>query len=132
MFDFARGTWDWARGDSTCLGNRHEISFSADQTQMLLTFEEPLDTASNDPVVRYSIIASGDAVHPELPFVIRASMEGESRTTDGGALVVWDLIMATPNRYHWHRTDWPNLGVTNAVVRCDGDQPLEQWKAPPQ
>jgi len=127
VFDLAVGTWDWAKGDSTCLGNKHRISFSADRREMLLTFEEPLDTTSNQRVVIYRILAAGSGIHPEIPFVIRAAMEGETRRTDAGDPVVWDLIMATPHRYHWHRTDWPNLGITGAILRCDGDRPLEQW-----
>lgn len=130
VMDLVVGTWDWARGDSTCLGNRHQISFSADGTEMRLTHDVPLDSTTNDRVTRYRILDSGAGVHPDLPFVIRAAMEGEDRRTEAGELVIWDLILATPNRYHWHRTDWPNLGVTNAIVRCDGRRPLEHWQAP--
>ena len=130
VFDLAVGTWDWAKGDSTCLGNKHRISFSPNRREILLTFEEPLDTTSNDRVFTYRILAAGSKIHRELPFVIRAAMEGETRKTDAGDLVVWDLILATPNRYHWHRTDWPNLGITGAIIRCEGNQPLEQWQSP--
>lgn len=130
VFDLAVGRWDWSHGDSTCLGNQHEISFSEDGSEMLLTFDRPLNDSSEDPVVRYRITGSGERIHENLRFVIRAEMDGESRTTDSGELVVWDLIMATPNRYHWHRTDWPQLGVTNAVVRCDGARPVEGWVPP--
>lgn len=128
MFDYAAGVWDTARGDSTCLENRHEISFSPDRSAMVLTFEGPLDSLSNDPNVRYRILAHGHGILDELPYVVRASMNGETRTTEAGELVIWDLVMATPNRYHWHRTDWPDLGVTNAVIRCAGRRPLEMWR----
>jgi hypothetical protein len=123
VFDLAVGTWDWAKGDSTCQGDRHGISFSPDRREMLLTFDESLDTASKQRVVTYRILAAGSKIHPEVPFVIRAAMEGETRRTDAGELVVWDLILATPNRYHWHRTDWPNLAITGAIIRCGGNQP---------
>jgi len=128
VYGLAEGTWDWAHGDSTCLGNRHTISFSPDHKDMLITFEQPADTASSQRVFRYRITAAGDGVLPDLPFVIRAKMEGEDRKTDSGETVVWDMIMASPNRYHWHRMDWPGVGVTGAVIRCDGTQPLEHWE----
>lgn len=130
VFDLAVGTWDGAKGDATCRGNKHRISFSSEPREMLLTFEEPLDTTSNERVFTYRIVAAGSKIHRETPFVIRGAMEGETRRTDAGKLVVWDLIMATPNRYHWHRTDWPNLGITGAFIRCDGNRPMEQWQRP--
>lgn len=131
VYGLAEGTWDYAHGDSTCLGNRHTISFSPDRKEMLLTFEQPADSATNQRVFRYRITAAGAGILADLPFVIRAKMEGETRKTNSGELVVWDLVMATPNRYHWHRTDSP--GVGGAIVRCDGTQPLEQWEPrPPQ
>jgi hypothetical protein len=130
VFDFAMGTWDWAKGETTCTGNKHRISFSKDRQEMLLTFEEPIDTATSQRIVVYRVVAAGSQLHPELPFVIRAAMEDETRTTAAGDTVVWDLIMATPNRYHWHRTDWPQMGITGAVVRCDENRPLEDWQMP--
>jgi len=131
VYGLAEGTWDFAHGDSTCLGNRHTISFSPDRKDMLLTFEQPVDSAASQRVFRYRITAAGSGILPDLPFVIRAKMEGETRKTDSGEPVVWDLVMATENRYHWHRTDWPGVGVTGAIVRCDGTQPLEHWEPRP-
>jgi hypothetical protein len=128
VFALAAGHWDRARGDSTCLGNTHTISFSADRQQMLLTFREPVDTATMQRVVRYRVLAAGPQLHRESPFAIRAAMENEERRTDAGELVVWDLIMASVNRYHWHRTDWQGLALTGAVVRCAGTTPLERWE----
>jgi hypothetical protein len=130
IFTLAMGTWDRARGDSTCMGNTHEISFSDDRQQMVLTFEEPIDT-TGQRVYRYEIRGVGPEVLPPLTHVIRAFMIGETRKTDAGELVVWDFVLATRNRYHWHRTDWPSLGITGAVVRCEGGRPLERWGPPP-
>jgi hypothetical protein len=130
IFRPVAGSGDWARGDSTCLGNTHTIAFGGQGREMVLTFREPIDSVSRQRVVRYKVLQAGSNVQPELPVVIRAAMEGETRRTESGVPVVWDLIMASPNRYHWHRTDWPNGGVTGAVIRCDGAKPLEQWQQP--
>jgi hypothetical protein len=122
----AAGTWDWHRGDSTCLGNRHTVRFSEDKRHMLLEFDAPIDTVTGRRITRYRMLSAGNRVIPGLPFVIRAEIEGETRRTDAGVPVVWDLILASLNRYHWHRTDWPDGGITNAVIRCDGRKPLEK------
>lgn len=129
-FAYAAGVWDWAHGDSTCLGNTHTLAFSPDRRAMTLTFKAPIDTATGQRVVTYDVLAVGRGIHPELPFAVRAAMAGETRRTDAGKLVVWELVLASPNRYHWRQTDWPTLGATNAIVRCEGTRPLEQW--PPQ
>jgi hypothetical protein len=127
VFDLAEGTWHWSVGEGTCQGNRHRIAFSDDRTQMMLIHDEPLDAASDERVTVYTILQSGAGLHPMTPYVIRAAMEGETRTTEAGESVVWDLVIATPDRYHWRRTDWPTNGLTGAIIRCDDRVPLEQW-----
>lgn len=130
VFSMAEGTWDVARGDSTCLGNTHAIGFAADRRQMTLTFRDPIDTVSGKRVARYDILQAGGNVLPGVPWVVRAAMEGENRRAPNGELVVWDLILATPNRYHWRRTDWRHGATTGAFIRCRGTLPLEQWRPP--
>jgi hypothetical protein len=44
----------------------------------------------------------------------------ESRGTDAGELVVWDLILVSRDTYRWRRLDWPASGRTRDVVRCRG------------
>jgi hypothetical protein len=127
VFSLAVGTWDWWRGDSTCLGNPHEVTFSSDRREMLLTFKAPIDTSTGKRVVRYRILEVGPHLFPEPAHVVRASMEGETRRTTGGDLVIWDLVLATPNRYHWHRTDWEAGAVTRPIVRCVDGRPVERY-----
>ena len=52
-------------------------------------------------------------------------MEGEKRLTKSDEVVIWDLVLATPNRYHWHRTDWETGAVTRPLVPCLNDRPVE-------
>lgn len=49
---------------------------------------------------------------------IRGFIRGETRRTPDGELVVWDLVLSSPNTYRWHRTDWPWDGYTKEVLRC--------------
>lgn len=136
VFDVVEGTWSWTNGDSTCLDQQHRIKFSRDRTVMFLEYAP--DSTGEATTYRYRVIDAGPGIHPGIPLVIRAELESETRTTATGEVVVWDLIVAASgNRYHWHRTDWPDLGLTNAIIRCDGDSPLEQWppgmpEAPPK
>lgn len=125
-FDIAEGTWHWAEGDQTCQGNRHRIAFDAERTRMMLIHDQPLG-AGGDSVTVYTVLRSGPGLSPFTPYVIRAAMEGETRTTESGESVVWDLVIATPDRYHWRRTDWPVDGLTAAIIRCDDRVPLERW-----
>ena len=127
-FTLLQGTWDFAHGDTTCKGNRHEITFSPDRQEMFLTFQTPFDTATGERVTRYKVVARGRDVHPHIPHILRTAMEGETRRTASGELVLWDILLVTPNRYHWHRTDWAPGGVTRPIIRCDGDRPLEESK----
>jgi hypothetical protein len=129
-FTYAAGNWDWYNGDSTCLGNTHTVGFSPDRRTMTITFKQPLDTATGRRVASYRVLAAGSGIVPEVPFAIRAAMDAETRRTAKGELVVWDLLLASPNRYHWHRTDWAGRAVTRAIIRCDGSRPLEQWHPP--
>jgi uncharacterized protein len=125
IFRTAAGTWDWSKGDSTCTtSRRHSISFSPDFREMRIRFAvaEP----GRDSVYRYRIFGVGDNVVAGWERVIRAAMEGETRTTANGALAVWDLVLMSPNRFHWHRTDWDQANLTDAVVRCQGSRPV--WK----
>lgn len=127
-FALAAGTWDWARGDSTCMGNTQYLAISPDRRTMSLAFKAPIESATGRRVVLYRILAAGNGILAQAPFVIRAAMDEETRRTDAGVLVQWDLVLVTRNRYHWHRSDWPNHGLTHALVRCDGTRPLEEWR----
>lgn len=52
------------------------------------------------------------------PSRLRGAIRGEKRLTDNGKPVVWDLVMFSPDEYHWQRTDWDPWGYTPAIVRC--------------
>jgi hypothetical protein len=113
IFSVLPGIWGWeADGAGTCSANPHAITFSNDRSVMFLrtakTFER--HTGAETSVVLYRILDSD----PHL----RLALDGETRTTPTGALVEWDLIMLSLDRYCWHRTDWPAGSCTAAIVRC--------------
>jgi hypothetical protein len=109
----AEGVWDWAGRDGTCRDNPHTISFSPDQRYMVLTFPHPIDSATGKREARYEI--RGQTRNSIRGFII-----DETRRTEGGELVVWDLVLTSPNSYRWHRTDWAAGSYTAEVIRCRG------------
>jgi hypothetical protein len=49
---------------------------------------------------------------------VRGRIRGETRRTDAGEPVVWDLVLTSRDEYRWHRTDWPPGSDTKSVRRC--------------
>jgi hypothetical protein len=80
---------------------------------MTITQDNPsIDSAGRDwTVTTYDIVAS-------TPSRVRGAIRGETRLTDGGRPVVWDLVVIDSNAYVWHRTDWPASGYTPRIIRC--------------
>jgi hypothetical protein len=54
----------------------------------------------------------------QTPGFLRMQVVGETRRTDGGELVVWDLRMRGRDEYCWRRTDLPYQGCTTPIQRC--------------
>lgn len=109
---FARvaGTWDWPGRPGSCRDEPHTLSFTPDGRFMLLTFAKPVDSTGTREV-RYAVRG-----HTERS--VRGAIVDETRRTDAGQLVVWDLVLVTPTSYRWHRTDWEEGAFTPEVVRC--------------
>ena len=113
-FAIAEGRWAWTTTDTGCANNWHRIAFSPDRKVMTITSSKPykLEDGTLDSVAVYDIQASG-------PGWIRGAIRGETRKTAHGRLVVWDLVLRSPDRYAWHRTDWFRGGYTREIARCD-------------
>jgi len=110
IFTLVEGTWDWTGRPGTCRDNPHRISFSGDRREMVLTFAQPFDSAG-------ARIATYD-VRDTTRHSIRGFMAGETRPATAGGLIVWDLVLTSPNSYRWRGTDWPKGSYTTEVVRC--------------
>jgi hypothetical protein len=113
VFSVAAGTWDWAGADSFCVADPHRIWFSPDHSIMYLADRRPWkDSAGTEHrVTEY-------AIQMHTPSTIRGAIRGETRLTDSGVPVVWDLVLTSEGSYRWHRTDWPRTGMTKQVLRC--------------
>ncbi len=47
-----------------------------------------------------------------------ALIVGETRLTDAGEPVVWDLVLKSEDSFCWDRTDWEQGGCTKNNARC--------------
>ncbi len=107
------GRWDWSNRAHPCGDSAHVIRFSPDRRTMTIAMppHPPHDSGWS---------ATYDLLSLE-PSRLRGAIRGEKRLTKGGKPVVWDLVMAGPNEYRWHRTDWPANSYTIGVLRCGAD-----------
>jgi len=110
------GTWGVPGSDVSCSRNPETIQFSDDGAWMLLTFREPIAApdGSQRRELRYRLrsIATDH---------VRLEMEGETRRTETGELVVWDLLQVAPEAHCWRRTDWKASACTPRRHRCGSD-----------
>lgn len=111
--DVLPGVWGWEAAPKRCQENPHYISFTAGGSRMEIRHPKGAVVGNQAPevVTVYRILAtSADALKMEII--------GETRKTERGDPVVWDLIVLSPDSYCWHRTDWPPQGCTGRVLRC--------------
>ena len=120
IFTMAAGTWDWttAPADSFCVAQRHTVAFSPDRRVMTITQSAPW-TASDGTVHQVAVydLSEHSGHH------VRGRIRDETRLTDAGAPVVWDLVLTSADSYQWHRTDWPAFANTPAIRRCPSGTP---------
>ena len=108
-----RGVWDWEEAPKRCQDNPHSISFTTGGSRMEVRHPKGAVVGSKAPevVTVYRVLAEG-------PRALRMEIVGETRRTERGDPVVWDLILLSDDSYCWRRTDWPPQGCTGRVLRC--------------
>jgi hypothetical protein len=117
IFATAAGTWDWttAPADSFCVAQRHTVAFSPDRRVMTITHW----TDSDGTVHQVSVYDLSEHSRHH----VRGRIRDETRLTDAGTPVVWDLVLTSADSYQWHRTDWPAFAYTPAIRRCPSYTP---------
>ena len=113
IFQVVTGKWAWTGPANPCDSDPHTIAFSSDRTEMLITHAQAFRGADGqfDSVTHYKILAHTRGW-------IRGAIPGETRLTDQGNPVIWDLVLRSPNTYAWHRTDWGWGESTRNIQRC--------------
>jgi len=113
VFNLVPGTWAWESHGIPCKGPTQRFEVAPDHKHMKIHHSEPIDgfDGKKTSVTNYVIEGSGDGVlHTYIP--------DETRKTDAGDPVKWDLIVVARNRVAWHRADWPEGGLTGMLRRC--------------
>jgi len=112
IFSKVVGTWEWADRVGTAESNPHTIKFVDENKAAVFSLANPIK--SQDGTTKrsytYKVLYSGE--HSITMF-----LDGETRKTDAGDLVIWVLMLKTPDVYCWRRTDWPPQGCTKEVRR---------------
>lgn len=114
IHDIVPGLWAWESREELCGGRTQRFVISPDRASMQIHHSEPIESATGDTtsVTDYVIEGSG-------PRVLHTYIPGETRLTDSGDPVKWDLVVIGRNRIAWHRADWPQGGYTGMLRRCE-------------
>ncbi|MBI4826317.1 MAG: hypothetical protein HY807_07845 [Nitrospirae bacterium] len=111
----AGGVWSRIEySDSDCNNNSHSIVFNSDKSEAAFIFQKPVYSAdANNLVDKYKIInINGDT--------LTMSLIGETRKDDSGNTAVWNLVFEEPDKYYWHRSDWPDNKKFSITKKCKG------------
>jgi hypothetical protein len=110
-YQLLAATWDWD-GESGRCDSPHRISF--DPSRKVMTIANVLPIVDSSGVPRqtsiYDIQEKGKG--------LRGRLRGETRTTESGQPVAWDLVIASRDSYVWARTDWKLGEHTREIERC--------------
>jgi hypothetical protein len=104
LLDEVVGTWDTV-GEKFCNGSgyTHKIELIENKTKVRFTFyiegEKFIQDISN--IYIYTVLEV-------LDDRIIMQVDGETRKTDSGELVIWEFIFEKDGEYSWRRTDWPS------------------------
>lgn len=107
------GKWDWEKSEPRCGDAAGTFSFSPDGHEVRVNVAAGADpgagAAGRDVV--YEVLADQGKT-------MRVRAVGETRRTDAGAPVEWDLVMLNPDAFCWRRADWPVGKCTQLLLRC--------------
>jgi hypothetical protein len=109
------GRWDWAETSPRCGDSAAELSFTDDGQGLRVRVATGvyIGTTLLGPEAKYTILA-------ESQDVLRMQLDGETRQTAAGTIVVWDVVLLDPDQFCWHRADWKSDVCTKPLLRCPG------------
>jgi hypothetical protein len=107
------GRWDWPEASPRCGDNTAELSFTDDGKSLRVRVATGvyIGTTPLGPEAKYTILT-------ESPTVLRMRLDGETRQTAAGTIVVWDAVLLDPDQFCWHRADWKSDVCTKPLLRC--------------
>lgn len=107
------GRWDWAEASPRCGDTAAELSLTddGDGLRVRVATGVYIGTILLGPEAKYTILA-------ESQEVLRVQLDGETRRTAAGAVVLWDVVLLDPDQFCWHRADWTSDVCTKPLRRC--------------
>lgn len=113
VHDIVEGTWAWESRDQPCSSDTQTFVVADDRQTMQIHHSEPITNSAGETrtVTDYVIEGTG-------PLLLHTYIPDETRLTDTGEPVKWDLVVIGRNRIAWHRADWPEGSYTGMLRRC--------------
>lgn len=102
-----------------------EGAVNCDKGTEFISFSEDFSVATFTSTEKYALGAGkeSNAITDKVLDVqgntITMSLNGETRTTAAGQLVVWSLVLVEDKVFVWRRTDWLKSQSTQPRIRCD-------------
>jgi len=108
------GTWAWESDAAPCSGLKQTFVVADDRKSMKIHHSEPIESANGK-----TTSVTDYVVERSSPLMLHTYIPDETRRTDTGEPVKWDLVVVARNRITWHRADWPEGAFTGMLRRCD-------------
>ncbi len=100
-----RTPWGWTVSENVCVDDLRHFTFNDEMDVMYSDIEE------FEELVVYR-------VHKYGPNSITMEIDGETRMTNEGIPVVWELRFAGPDALCWRATHWSFFDCSAFLVRC--------------
>ncbi len=113
LLGYFEGTWGTPGASDSCEKNANDIRFSESGETAHFSYTEPIPGPDGIMSTEFQYKVLGVAGNG-----VRMQLVGETRTTEDGELVVWDLMRISDDSYCWHRADWQPDHCTAPWIRC--------------
>lgn len=107
------GKWGTPGSIASCDENSATIRFSSNGNEMRISYSKPVEGPGEVMATDFHYEVVGVAGNS-----VRMNLFGETRSTEAGELVVWDLVRLSEDAYCWHRADWKPGLCTPPRLRC--------------
>lgn len=114
VFELVQGTWAWSDEEEPCRGLTQRFEFTASRDSMTIYHSELIELESGEMVSETPYVIEGSS-----PGVLHTYILGETRLTEDGVPVKWDLIMIARSRFVWRATNWPEGASSSMMLRCE-------------
>jgi hypothetical protein len=113
-FDIVYGTWAWEHeNEEPCSALKQTFIISDNRKSMQIHHTPPIEDEDGSKISMTPYVIEGSS-----PRMLNTFIPTETRLTEDGKPVKWDLVVLARNRLAWHRADWPEGATTGMLRRC--------------